>query len=216
MICSLVHSINSQWAGRFAKCALSVASTPDVRYNRTSSNGFGREGHVLAKFLFVFMLPAAFCLVLAAAVPRAAADLTYKLPGGQTQNLKQYRGKVVALEFILTTCPHCQAASKVMSRMQKEFGPSGFQAVDVAVNDGAASLVPAFVKDFGVTYPVGYTDDRTALRFLDLAPQRVLFPQMVLIDREGMIRYQSDVAGDALVVDESALRAKIEALLKKR
>jgi thiol-disulfide isomerase/thioredoxin len=170
----------------------------------------------LAKFLFLFILPAAFCLVLAAAVPRAAADLTYKLPGGQTQNLKQYRGKVVALEFILTTCPHCQAASKVMSRMQKEFGPSGFQAVDVAVNDGADSLVPAFVKDFGVMYPVGYTDDRTALRFLDLVPQRVLFPQMVLIDREGMIRYQSDVTGDALVVDESALRAKIESLVKKR
>jgi hypothetical protein len=39
---------------------------------------------------------------------------------------------------------------------------------------------------------------------------------MVLIDREGMIRYQSDVTGDALVVDESALRAKIESLVKKR
>lgn len=165
----------------------------------------------MAKFLFA--LPAAIGLVLSAAVPRAAADLTYKLPGGKVQNLKQYRGKVVALEFILTTCPHCQAASKVMSRMQKELGSRGFQAIDIAVNDGAANLVPAFVKEFGVTFPVGYTDDKSALRFLDLAPQRVLFPQMVLIDREGMIRYQSEVTGDALVVDEGALRTKIESLL---
>jgi|UPI0003825888 thiol-disulfide isomerase/thioredoxin len=172
-----------------------------------------REEHNLAKSLLLFLLPAAFCLVLAAAVPRAAADLTYKLPGGQVQNLKQYRGKVVALEFILTTCPHCQDASKVMSRMQKELGPRGFQAIDIAVNDGAARLVSGFVKEFGVAFPVGYTDDRTALAFLDLAPQRVLFPQMVLIDREGMIRYQSEITGDALVVDESALRTKIESLL---
>jgi hypothetical protein len=32
---------------------------------------------------------------------------------------------------------------------------------------------------------------------------------MVLIDREGIIRYQSEVTGDALVVDKGALRAKI-------
>ena len=167
----------------------------------------------MAKFLLLFALPAAFSLILAAAVPRAAADLTYTVPGGQVQSLKQYRGKVVALEFILTTCPHCQTASKVMSRIQKELGPRGFQAVDVAVNDGAANLVAAFIRDFDVAFPVGYTDDRTALRFLDLAPQRVLFPQVVLIDREGMIRYQSDVAGDELVADETALRTKIESLL---
>jgi hypothetical protein len=36
---------------------------------------------------------------------------------------------------------------------------------------------------------------------------------MVLIDREGMIRYQSNVAGDELVADETALRTKIESLL---
>lgn len=169
----------------------------------------------MVKPLPLLLLPAALCLVLAAAVPRPAADLTYKLPGGEVQKLKQYRGKVVALDFILTTCPHCQAASKVMSGLQKELGPRGLQAIDIAVNDGAAALVPAFVKDFDIIFPVGYTDDRSALRFLDLAPQRVLFPQMVLIDREGMIRYQSEVTGDALVVDKGALRAKIESLLSR-
>ena len=32
------------------------------------------------------------------------------------------------------TCPHCQAASKLMTKLQEEYGPRGFQAIDVAIN----------------------------------------------------------------------------------
>ncbi len=70
--------------------------------------------------------------------------------------MSQYRGKVVALEFIHTTCPHCQAASKEMTKLQEEFGARGLQAIDVAVNPNADLLVENFVKDFKVGFPVGY------------------------------------------------------------
>ena len=45
---------------------------------------------------------------------RKAPELAFNIPGQGPKLLSQYRGKVVALEFIFTTCPHCQAASKVM------------------------------------------------------------------------------------------------------
>ena len=64
-------------------------------------------------------------------------------------------GKVVALEFIFTTCPHCQAASHLMSRFQNELGSRGFQAIDVAFNDNSDLLVGAFAKEQQTTFPVG-------------------------------------------------------------
>ena len=87
---------------------------------------------------------------------RKAPELAFNVPGQGQKLLSQYRGKVVALEFIFTTCPHCQAASKVMTRYQQEFGARGFQALDVAVNPNADLLVENFVKDYQVGFPVGW------------------------------------------------------------
>src|SRR5690349_12294294 len=85
-----------------------------------------------------------------ASTSRKAPELAFNVPGQGQKLLSQYRGKVVAIEFIFTTCPHCQAASKVMSKFQQEFGPRGFQAIDIAVNDNADLLVENFAKDYQV------------------------------------------------------------------
>src|SRR3954452_10129699 len=88
---------------------------------------------------------------------RKAPELAFNIPGQGQKLLSQYRGKVVALEFIFTTCPHCQAAAKVMSKYQQEYGPCGFQALDIAVNDNADLLVENFSRDYQVGFPVGWT-----------------------------------------------------------
>ncbi|HHN73215.1 MAG TPA: redoxin domain-containing protein, partial [Thermopetrobacter sp.] len=50
-------------------------------------------------------------------VPRPAPELVFKLANGQEMKLSQFKGKVVALEFLLTTCPHCKRTSGVMRKM---------------------------------------------------------------------------------------------------
>src|SRR5690349_10632562 len=87
---------------------------------------------------------------------RKAPELAFNVPGQGQKLLSQYRGKVVALSFIWTTCPHCQAESKLMTKLQTEYGPRGFQALDVAVNDNADLKVENFAKDFQVNFPVGW------------------------------------------------------------
>lgn len=160
------------------------------------------------------VLLGASLLGFGAEVPRTAGELSFHATDGKPVDLAAFKGKVVALEFILTTCPHCQAAAKVMNQMQSQFAHQGFQAIDIALNQGADKLVNDFKKNFGVGFPVGYADPYTALRFLGLTPQRLLFPQLVLIDRQGRIQYQSPVTGDELVADPVALRAKIQVVLK--
>ncbi|MBV8832173.1 MAG: TlpA family protein disulfide reductase, partial [Acidobacteriaceae bacterium] len=139
---------------------------------------------------------------------------------GQGQKLlSQYHGKVVALEFIFTTCPHCQAASRVMTKFQQEFGSRGFQALDVAINDNADLLVDNFVRDYQVGFPVGWTTRDQMLTFMGFSmAERFVVPQLVLVDRKGFIRYQTPATADenyGKVVAEDAVRQHIEELLSQ-
>jgi thiol-disulfide isomerase/thioredoxin len=156
-------------------------------------------------------------LIAADANPsRKAPELAFTVPGQGQKLLSQYRGKVVALEFIFTTCPHCQAASKVMSKFQREYGPQGFQAIDIAVNDNADLLVENFVKDYQVAFPVGWMSKDQMLSFMGFKDGRFVVPQMVLIDRKGNIRYQTPALENEdwdKLMKEDAIKQHIEELL---
>jgi thiol-disulfide isomerase/thioredoxin len=147
---------------------------------------------------------------------RKAPDLTFTLPGKGPQQLSQYRGKVVALEFIFTTCPHCQAASKVMTKFQEEYAARGLQAIDIAVNANADLLVENFVKEFKVGFSVGWVSQEQMTSFMGFTNGRFVVPQLALIDRKGVIRYQTPATEDETwdkLMKEEAVRAHIEELL---
>jgi thiol-disulfide isomerase/thioredoxin len=151
--------------------------------------------------------------------PRKAPELAFNVPGQGQKLLSQYRGKVVALEFIFTTCPHCQAASRVMTKFQQEFGSRGFQALDIAINDNADLLVDNFVKDYQVGFPVGWTPRDQMLTFMGFSlADRFVVPQLVIIDRKGMVRYQTPPLADEAygkLISEDVIRQHIEELLSQ-
>jgi thiol-disulfide isomerase/thioredoxin len=150
--------------------------------------------------------------------PRKAPELTIVEGSGKQSLLSGYRGKVVALAFVLTTCPHCQAECGVLTKLQSELGDKGFQPLAVAFNDNAQYLVAGFVQNFKVAFPVGYaTNRKTVSDFLqadDSKPWNV--PQIVLIDRKGMIVAQSAPLGTPELQEEGPLRKKITDLLGAR
>ena len=157
--------------------------------------------------------------------PRKAPELAFNLPGQGQVLLSHYRGKVVALEFILTTCPHCQAASKTMTKFQEEYGPRGFQALDVAINgldenrtpDQADTLVKTFQTNFQVGFPVGWVARDQMMSFMGFSmADRMVVPQLVLIDRKGYIHYQTPANNNdewTKLMNDDALRQHIEELL---
>ena len=175
--------------------------------------------------LFALSLVSAFVFAQSNMV-RKAPELAFTLPGDGDKLLSQYRGKVVALEFILTTCPHCQAASRVMTKFQQQYGPRGFQALDLAINaldegrtpQQAALLTESFANNFQVGFPVGYIGRDPMMSFMGFSVMdRMVVPQLVLIDRKGVIRYQTP-ASDAndeygKLMREEAIQQHIEELL---
>src|ERR1039458_9001422 len=145
-------------------------------------------------------------LQAAAPVPRRAPELAVMLNGNQQLLLSKYRGKLVALPALLG-----HRRDDV-----PEFGPRGFQPIGAAINDNAQALVPEFIRKFGLTYPVGVTPLAMAYDFLGLnIIEPSPMPQLVFIDRKGIVRAQ--YAGDDdffKEAEETNMRKQIEALLK--
>jgi thiol-disulfide isomerase/thioredoxin len=158
----------------------------------------------------------------AAPVPRPSKEFTIILPSGKQQLLSSYRGKVVMLACMFTTCPHCQALSKVITKLQKDLGPKGFQAVGAFFNEEVntpnagvnAQVTANFVNQFEVGFPVGYAPQASVMSYLGLSDiERWVVPQVVIIDRKGVIRAQSASQGTADLQTEAYLRKYLGELL---
>jgi len=155
-------------------------------------------------------------------VPRPSKEFAVTTPQGQQILLSSEKGKVCVVQFLFTWCPHCQAFSQMLTQLNTEYGPRGFQALGVAFNtdpDNPDDKVP--LKDKVVAYaqkyagfPVGVSNRSTVLSYLGISElERIGVPQIVVIDRKGMIREQTPSTGGGPLGDPAHLKPLIESLL---
>ncbi len=150
----------------------------------------------------------------AAELPRPSMDLKFMLNGASAQ-LSSYKGKVLAVEFLLTTCPHCQKASQAIEKVYKKLGPKGFQPIGIAINEGGDPA--AYAKQFGLTFPVGSMDHKLCLEYMQHPSfLRLMMPQLAFVDRKFMVRAQ--YAGDSPFFSEDEQQnvvKEVDPLLKE-
>jgi peroxiredoxin len=155
-------------------------------------------------------------LAVMPALPRKSPEFTIVQPSGKQILLSSYRGKVVLLAWVHTNCVYCQALTLKLNKLEKDLGPRGFQPLAVAWNDDAKQLVPGFVQQFDVKFPVGYSEWNPIMSYMGFSIlDRPVTPLVVVIDRKGVIRAQTPAEGDSNLQNEPKLRALIESLLKE-
>ena len=166
------------------------------------------------------LLPLALALGLsvqaASPVPRPSKEFTVAPPDGQQILLSSLKGKVAVVQFLFTWCPHCQAFSKVLTQLNTEYGPRGFSALGVAFEDDVTKeKTTAYIKQYA-GFPVGVSSRATVLSYLGISElERMGVPQIVVIDRKGVIREQSPAQGGGPLGDVAHLRPLIESLLSE-
>jgi thiol-disulfide isomerase/thioredoxin len=173
---------------------------------------------VTRRFLTALLpLATVFPLAQAGNIPRPAPEFSIRMVDDSQILLSHMRGKVVAIEFLLTTCPHCKAASKVLTKLQNEWGPKGLQCIGVAIDLMPKLGLPGFVAETGASYPVGYSEYNAAVAFMEHPPQiRLLVPQVMVIDRKGIVRALRGGEDDEFFKDEEkVLRGIIGPLLNQ-
>src|SRR5439155_20177052 len=109
----------------------------------------------------------------------------------------------------------CQALSRVLTKLQAEYGPQGFQAFGVAINDVTPEMVRSYVKDHELGSHDGYAPHDQATSYLCVSVlERLAVPQVMIIDRHGVVQAQSDALGTPDLQNETYLRRLIGDLLK--
>jgi peroxiredoxin len=125
----------------------------------------------------------------AATIPRQSPDFTVQLTDGKQIKVSDYRGKVLCLTFILTTCPHCQRTTQLWGNLYPQLAFKGFAVVEAALNDKPD--IPSFVSQFKVPFPVGTAGVVPAWDYIQWPRSKIAqVPFLVFIDRNGVIRAQ--------------------------
>jgi len=153
-----------------------------------------------------------------AAVPRPAPDFAVQTGPDKYIWVADYSGKTLVLAFILTDCSHCQFTTGLLKGIQKDYAAKGVEVLESAIETMSALHIPDFVKKMGVTFPVGYNEQKYAAKFLGLPEtEPLLMPQIVFIDRKGVIRRQfaGDNPGLANAIQDTTLRAALDETLKQ-
>jgi len=156
-------------------------------------------------------------LLATAPTPRKSSELTFTEPSGKQTSLSSFKGKVVVIEFLLTNCPHCMRVAKMITKVQGELDQRGLQPIGIAFdNDISGKSVARFSQELGVTFPTGFTSSAQVDGYLGRTQtERIMVPQIVVIDRAGVIRAQSRPVREVNLESEDYLRHLIDDLLKE-
>lgn len=135
----------------------------------------------------------------------------FKLPqleGKKKLSLKNYRGKVVYLDFWASWCGPCRQSLPMMNDIRNKLKKKGFEVLAVNL-DEEPEAGQAFLKQFPVSYPVvsdveGKTPEMYGVQGM---------PTSYLIDRKGKVQL---VHVGFKKSDITELEKKIVQLLKKK
>ncbi len=125
---------------------------------------------------------------------------------GDSIRPESLRGQVVLVNFWATWCPPCRVEMPGFERVWRSRAARGFTIVGVADDPASPERIQAFLRERGITYPVGKADAELARAF---GSPNVL-PTSFLIDRSGRIRYT--VRG---IFAQPALALAVDRLLKE-
>lgn len=125
---------------------------------------------------------------------------------GAIDNIDNYSGKVVLVNFWATWCTPCREEIPMLQALQLQYGSQGFQVIGIAMDDVAR--VRMFVAELGIDYPnmVGAGD--VMMTGLAYGNSSGSLPYSVLVDREGIIRWR--LHGE---IDRETFSARLEQLL---
>ena len=114
----------------------------------------------------IFLIAAFTWAAPAADTARPSPPFTIQRTGAPPLQLSQYRGKVVALAFIYTSCSHCQQLTTELNLIARDYASRSVQFLECAFNDDAVAAMPEFLKRFTPPFPVDSATNAAVMAYL--------------------------------------------------
>lgn len=138
-------------------------------------------------------------------VDKRAPEFTLRDLNGASINLASFRGKVVLLNFWATWCGPCEVEMPIFAEWQRQYGPPGFQAIGISMDDDPA-LAHKLAAKLKLNYPVAMGDEKLG----ELYGGVLGLPLTFLIGRDGIVRakFQGEI-------EPKTIQTKLQELLSQ-
>jgi len=136
---------------------------------------------------------------------RQAPALVLPDLAGKTVDLTSFRGKPVLVNFWATWCDTCRAEAPDIEALYRR-SDGKFTIIGVSMDENAYTVVPLFIKEHKITYPMLIADSKVSASYAVRG-----LPTAYLIDSEGRIARRWVGALDVRAAENDIL-----ALLKRR
>jgi len=139
-----------------------------------------------------------FVAVLIASLLLASGELSnrrapgFALPDPEYKHfydLQDYRGKVVLIDIMSTTCPHCMLLSSTLEKVKDKYGDS-VGILSVVLPPDNQETVAKYKAVHKITVPIVCDMGQMTISYLNAHPgmSKIDVPHLFIIDKQGMIR----------------------------
>lgn len=113
-----------------------------------------------------------------------AANFTLDALNGGTKTLKDFRGKVVVLDFWSIGCPPCRRAVPHLVSLYEAYKGKGLVVLGISFDRKEKDSLQGFLSKYNVSYPI-------LLGTMDVAKKYGVrsIPSLFIIDKQGHIRF---------------------------
>jgi len=131
-------------------------------------------------------------------------------------DLQDYRGKVLLIEIMSTTCPHCLLLSSTLEKVKEKYGDK-VNILSVVLPPDNQATVAKYRTVNKITVPIVCDQGQMTISYMNARPGmgHIDVPHLFIIDQHGMIRNDFSDKEDARAIFEGpGLNAEIDKLLK--
>jgi peroxiredoxin len=128
----------------------------------------------------------------------------------QQHDPQDYKGKVLIVEFMQTTCPICMRLTESLLQVKAKYGDK-IGILSVTTLPDNYQTADKFAAEHKVPWPILFDSGQVMMSYLKVTPAnpKVNFPHLFIIDGNGTIRYDFEGGEEA-----GAISAEIDKLLK--
>ncbi len=104
-------------------------------------------------------------------------------------DLQDYRGKVLLIDIMSTTCPHCQLLSTTLEKVKDKYGDK-VGILSVVLPGDNQDTVAKYRSVHKITVPIVCDQGQMTISYMNARPGmgHVDVPHLFIIDQHGMIR----------------------------
>lgn len=156
------------------------------RRSRTEVSVCLRHRHfaALTLALSACIATATFTLIASPATSKKV-DLSLRDLDGTRQRLRDFRGKIVVLNFWATWCGPCKDEMPMFVLAQKDYAPRGIVVIGASLDEkGTRGKIPAFLQEYHIDFPIWVGATLDDLEKLGLGHA---LPATAFLDREGRV-----------------------------